>query len=268
MIRSARTLGVAAVFALAALSSGSSAQQPARGFDGFFADKTMRVDYFHSGGVGQEIVALERIVSDGPWPGSRTKLVDDTQPWQVSVRGDRPRTNTVIYSRGFASIYGEWETTAEYKTLHRTFPESLRFPWPKTPVQVVLKKRDAENAFREIWSTVVDPESRSVNPADLPAAGKLWTVFENGPVAKVDLLVISEGYAAEQMDKFHRDVKRLVGAALRGTSRSRAREADFNVRALDLPSAQPGVHRPRARSFRRTPISASSTTSSTPSATC
>jgi len=78
MIRSARTLGVAAVFALAALSSGSSAQQPARGFDGFFADKTMRVDYFHSGGVGQEIVALERIVSDGPWPGSRTKLVDDS----------------------------------------------------------------------------------------------------------------------------------------------------------------------------------------------
>jgi hypothetical protein len=99
MIRSARTLGVAAVFALAALSSGSSAQQPARGFDGFFADKTMRVDYFHSGGVGQEIVALERIVSDGPWPGSRTRLVDDTNLGKYLFEVIDRATNTVIYSR-------------------------------------------------------------------------------------------------------------------------------------------------------------------------
>src|SRR6188474_3843984 len=145
---------VAALVVVTTISSGS-AQQPG-GFDARFTDKTMRVDYFHSGGIGQEIVALERIVSDGPWPGSRTRLVDDTNLGKYVFEVIDRATNTVIYSRGFASIYGEWETTAEYKTLHRTFPESLRFPWPKTPVQVVLKKRDAENAFREIWSTVVD----------------------------------------------------------------------------------------------------------------
>ncbi len=101
MTRVLRTLGITAIIAFAAMSSGS-AQQRARGFDGYFADKTMRVDYFHSGGVGQEIVALERIVSDGPWPGSRTRLVDDTNLgkylFEVIDRG----TNTVIYSRGFA----------------------------------------------------------------------------------------------------------------------------------------------------------------------
>jgi hypothetical protein len=94
-----------------------------------------------------------------------------------------------------------------------------------------------------------------VNPADLPAAGKLWTVFENGPSsAKVDLLVISEGYAADQMDKFHRDVQRLVGRLFEYEP-FKARRVDFNVRALDLPSAKPGVNRARARSFRRTPMS-------------
>ena len=145
----------------------------------------------------------------------------------------------MIYSRGFASIYGEWETTAEYRTLHRTFPESLRFPWPKVPVQVVLKKRDAQNSFRELWSTVIDPESRFVNPADLSPAGTLWTVFENGPAAaKVDLLVISEGYAADQIEKFHRDVRRLVDRLFEYEP-FKSRRADFNVRALDLPSASP-----------------------------
>jgi len=28
-----------------------------------------------------------------------------------------------VYSRGFASVYGEWETTAEAKDMNRTFSE-------------------------------------------------------------------------------------------------------------------------------------------------
>jgi hypothetical protein len=254
MISVTRRIGIAAIVALGLISS-SSAQEPARGFDGSFLDKTMRVDYFHSGGAGQEIVALERIVSDGPWPGSRTRLVDDTNLGKYLFEVIDRATNAVVYSRGFASIYGEWETTAESRALHRTFPESLRFPWPKMPVQVVLKKRDAENSFREIWSTVVDPDSRFVNPADLPPAGRLWTIFENGPAAaKVDLLIISEGYAADQLEKFHRDARRLV-ERLFEYEPFKARRADFNVRALDLPSPRAGVNRARARSFRRTPMS-------------
>ena len=47
------------------------------GFDAYFIDKTMRVDYFHSGGLGSEILSLDQVVSDGAWAGSRTRLVDD-----------------------------------------------------------------------------------------------------------------------------------------------------------------------------------------------
>ena len=32
-------------------------------FERSFVDKTMRVDYFHTGGMGTEIVSLDRIVS-------------------------------------------------------------------------------------------------------------------------------------------------------------------------------------------------------------
>ena len=105
------------------------------------------------------------------------------------------RTNQPIYSRGFASMYGEWEATDEAKTGTRTFHESLRFPWPKSPVQVVLKKRGKDNLFREIWTTRVDPSSPAVNAADVAPAGKVWTVFENGPpTEKVDLVILGEAY--------------------------------------------------------------------------
>jgi IgA Peptidase M64/Peptidase M64 N-terminus len=224
-------------------------------FDELFTDKTMRVDYFHTGGKGEEIVALDRIVSDGPWPGSRTQLVDTTNLGKYLFEVINRSNNQVIYSRGFASIFSEWETTGEAKSRHATFHESLRFPWPKVPVQVVLKKRDSDHAFQQIWSTIVDPSSRFVNPADAKPAGRVTTIFENGPSSqKVDLLLIAEGYTEAEAPKFLGDAKRLV-TKLFATEPFKSRQRDFNVRALHIPSAKSGVHRPRTRDDRRTAVS-------------
>jgi len=226
-------------------------------FAAFFTEKTMRVDYYHTGG-GPEVFSLDQVVSDGPWAGSRTRLLDDTNlgPYFFEVI-DR-KTNQPIYSRGFASIYGEWESTDEPKQgLHRSFHESLRFPWPKAPVQVVVKKRDRANAFREVWSTEIDPSSRFVTPAETRPIGKAWTVFENGPAAtKVDLLILGDGYSEADLPKFHADVKRLTDH-LFATEPFKSRKADFNVRAIDLPTERSGVNRPRTSDYRRTPLGVS-----------
>jgi hypothetical protein len=229
------------------------AQPPSR----FAFERTMRVDYFHTGGpVSGETLALDRVVNDGPWPGSPTRLLDTTGlgPYRFEVRDGT--TEDVLYSRGFASVYGEWETTPEARTTHRTFHESLRFPWPRAPVRIMLQKRGADNEFSTIWSTVIDPGGRFVNPAPPVPAGRVWPIFEHGPPdQKVDLLLISEGYTASELPKFRADATRLV-AALFAQEPFKSRRADFNVRALDLPSPESGVHRPNAGVFRRTPISA------------
>jgi hypothetical protein len=238
-------------FILATVLIAASAQ--AAKFDDAFLDRTMRVEYAHTSTPrGEEIVALSRVVSDGRWAGSRTQLVDRTNLGKYYFEVVDRATNEVLYSRGFASVYGEWETTDEAKDRAGTFSESIRFPWPKKAVQVVLKKRDKQNAFQQIWSTVIDPESRFVNPSEVRPAGKVWTLLENGaPSDKVDLLVIGEGYTESELPKFHKDAQRLV-AKLFATEPFKSRKSDFNVRAIDLPSAQSGVHRPRTSDNRRT----------------
>ncbi len=225
-------------------------------FDELFLDKTMRVDYFHTSTPrGDEIIALNRVLSDGPWPGSRTRLIDSSNLGKYFYEVIDRDTNQVIFSRGFASVYGEWETTPEAKQRPATYHESLRFPWPKEEVQVVLKKRDAQNAFQQVWSTVVDPASRFVNPSDRAPAGKVYTLFENGPASqKVDLLIIGEGYTEAEMPKLRKDAERL-SAKLFATEPFKSRKKDFNVRVLELPASKSGVHRPRTRDDRRTATS-------------
>jgi hypothetical protein len=243
-------------FSLVLVTASTSAAQAAAAFDQAFTDRTMRVDYFHTGKSDRRIVTLDRVVDDGPWAGSRTRLIDTTNLGKYFVEVIDRATNTVLYSRGFATLFGEWETTPESKSEWRTFHDSLRFPWPKAPVQVVLKRRGDNLAFEQIWTTVVDPGSRFVNRAPIAPRGRVWTLFESGPASeKADLLILGEGYTEAQLPRFHEDAKRLVEALFRYEP-FKSRRADFNVRAIDLPSDRPGVHRPQSGADRRTPVSA------------
>jgi hypothetical protein len=233
----------------------SSAGQPATGYHRAFTGETMRLDYFHTAGPrAGETFALDQVVNDGPWAASLTQLVDGSNLGQYLFEV-RDQTGAVLYSRGFGSIFGEWETTAEAKTAHRTFHESLRFPWPRQPVKVTVHKRQKDNRFGPVWTVDVDPASRFVNRAPLRAhAGRVVPIIDNGPpTQKVDLLVISEGYTATEMPKFQADAKRMLDA-LFAEEPFKSRRGDFNVRALELPSAESGVNRPNAGVFKRTPL--------------
>ncbi|PLX18918.1 MAG: hypothetical protein C0597_05730 [Marinilabiliales bacterium] len=45
-------------------------------FDYYFKNKTMRLDYFHTGNSETEHFATDKILSDGEWYGSRKLLID------------------------------------------------------------------------------------------------------------------------------------------------------------------------------------------------
>src|SRR5258705_9682183 len=121
------------------------------------APQTMRVDYFHTGDAKQELFSLDRVVIEPlPWPGDPNKTIDDTNLGKYFFEVRDQATKRVLYSRGFASIYGEWETTDEAQKIMRSFNESLRFPVPAAPVEIVLKKRDSKNNWSDIWTTTVD----------------------------------------------------------------------------------------------------------------
>ncbi len=217
--------------------------------------RTLRLDYFHTASATEERYARDGVVLEGPWPGNPARPIDDTNLGRYLFEVIDRATNRTLYARGFASLCGEWETTDEAKREHRTFHESLRFPEPSGPVQVVVKKRGASGLFREAWSTAVDPAAPSVDRTASPA-GRAWAVLENGPPSeKVDLLLLGDGYTVAEMGKWHTDAKRLADI-LFSVSPFKERKADFNVWAIDTPSQESGVARPSNAVHRRSALRA------------
>jgi hypothetical protein len=220
--------------------------------------KTMRVDYYHSGNASDELFSLDRVVIEPlAWPGNLRKPVDETNLGKYIFEVRDRNTNRIVYSRGYASIYGEWETTGEAKSLNRTFHESLRFPAPQSPVQVIVKKRDSQNAFREVWSVNVDPKDMFVDDAHPAAPGALIEFQKSGdPADKVDFLMLCDGYTAAERAKFERDGRRLLNI-LFSTAPFKEHKSDFNVWGLCAPSAASGISRPSTGIHLQTPVGAS-----------
>lgn len=219
------------------------------------APRTMRLDYYHTGNATQEMFSLDRVVREPlPWPGNPAKPLDELNLGKYLFEVRDRATNRLLYSRGFCSVYGEWETTDEAKNVNRSFQESLRFPAPTAPVQVILKKRDANNLFREAWSAVVDPQDMFVDSAPPPAPEPVIAIEKNGDSAsKVDLLILGDGYTAAEQKKFEADARRMT-ERLFATSPFKERRKDFNIWALCPPAAESGISRPSTGIHRASPL--------------
>ena len=243
------------LFALGIYLFGQAQKSTGVNFTQYFTVETMRVDYFHTGTATEEHFSLDRILNDGPWAGSQTVLLDELNRGLYFFKITDTLTNTLLYSRGFASVFGEWQSTGDPNW--GTFHESVRIPWPKLPVKLTIEKRDAKNNFVAVWSTIIDPKARNVNPSVLKSAYKSFTYIENGKAANhVDIVILGDGYTAAEMEKFHKDVKTLTDE-LFTVEPFKSRKADFNVRAVETPSATSGVNKPNPGVFNRTPLSMS-----------
>jgi len=156
------------------------------------APATARLDHVHTGGRGVEIFALDRVVRGPlPWPGHLARTNDDgntgAYPFEV-----RDASGTVVYARGFASIYGEWVTTAEAADSYRSFHESLRFPEPPAPVEIVVQRRQPDQSFADVWRTNIDPRDPFVDLAPPPRQALIAVEQHGAPADKVDVLLLSE----------------------------------------------------------------------------
>lgn len=214
-------------------------------FEKDFRNETIRVDYFHTGTKGEEKFSLDAVVADGVWPGSRVNLIDTLALGEFQFRVSDLSTGRMLYTRGYSTMFNEWQTTDEAAAgVWRTMSESIRFPYPKRPVQVTIARRDRNMVFHELFSCSIDPNDPVQVRKEKRKGYPSYKLLDSGsPTVKVDIVVLGDGYAEGDMDKYRSDAEHFTGQ-LFATEPFKSRKKDFNVHVVEVTSIDSGVDVP------------------------
>ncbi|RMH61688.1 MAG: peptidase M64 [Calditrichaeota bacterium] len=214
-------------------------------FDTWFTGATLRVDYFHSGTAEKEYFALDAMYKTGTWSGARVERVTPLNLGEYQIRMYDVASGTLLYSRGYSTLFNEWQTTAEAKKSFKTVHESWRVPMPRKTVRLTVARRDKQMRFREIWSTEIDPAlPHLIHDKPHRPAYKVWPLMQNGdPSKKVDIVILGDGYTKEEMEQFRRDA-RHYNTVMFDTEPFKSHRKAFNVWVVEVISPESGISKP------------------------
>ncbi len=133
-------------FAFILLSFFFGAASGQNNYDKYFTDKVLRFDYMLAGNSTKTTVYPVGMKEEPFFGGSRIQLTDPFNYGNLKYEVFDAADNTLIYSRGFCTLYQEWQTTAEAKVMDRSFYEVATMPFPKNKVKFILSMRE-KNGF-------------------------------------------------------------------------------------------------------------------------
>ena len=212
-------------------------------YQDFFTDQTLRFDYNRCGLSDHEVVYFEQMLKEGKWSGPRDKLIDPFAWGEYRIEIRDAASKKLIYSRGYAALYSEWQTTEEAKKVKRCFYETVLIPFPKNRIILELYSRDRTTRLNKVYTQEIDPSSYFIKTGDTPAYPAYMVHDSGDPSKKVDVVFIPDGFTAEEMGSFREAVGDFSSALLACEPFSRFKDR-FNMWLVEAPSEDSGTDIP------------------------
>jgi len=206
-------------------------------YDDYFIDKTMRLDFFHTGDSKEEKISFDKLIEEGKWSGSKKNLLDKFEYGYYMIKVFDKSENKEIYSRGFSTLFQEWQTTEESKKVVRTMQGSVVFPFPKSKIKIHLLRRDKKNLFHSIFEKEIDPTDYFIIKERIKPLESFKVHYSGDPSQKLDIVFLPEGYTKNEMVKFKEDCSRFTGY-LFDYSPFKENFSKINVWGVEAPSAE------------------------------
>lgn len=208
-------------------------------FNQYFYDKALRVDYVHAGNDTSDFYAIDELISEPFYAGSKTNTVSPFDFGNYRAVLTDAATGTVIWQQGYSSLFSEWQTTAEARTVRRAMTENVVFPFPKKPSVLTFYNRSKQMEWSEKFTLPINPTDMFIKH-DRRHVYPHFTVKQSGdPATSLDIVFIPEGYTAAEMDKFKADCERFAGNLL--SCEPYTKYADrINIYGVEAPSMHSG----------------------------
>lgn len=225
-------------------------------FSEWFTDRSMRIDYYHVGDKTSEIITIDKIYQEAQWAGTQTKMIDPDENGKYRIKIYDKNSNILIFSRGFNSYFGEYQTTAKAaQGIKHTYHESAIIPFPKQDIVFTLESRKSGTALSQVYSTEIDPDDVNIIRHSAVKNVKIYNAHSSAhPRAKVDLAIIGEGYTLEDQGKFEKDLQHFTNVFFNHEPYKMYKER-FNIYGLYKPSLEGGCDEPTHSKFKNTSVS-------------
>jgi hypothetical protein len=195
-----------------------------------------------------EMISIDRIYRYGSWAGSMKNLIDNLNNGKYYVKIYDLKSGKLIYSKGFDTYFGEYQTSAEaLNGIMKTYHESALIPFPKNKVKFSIEKRDAKNNLVEIFNSEINPNDQYIIKEIIKKDNK------GDPHLKIDLAVLGDGYTKNETEKFQKDFERLV-KTLFEIEPYKSNNDKFNFYGLLKPSEESGSDEPGANIYKNTAL--------------
>ena len=151
-------------------------------FSELFENKTLRMDYIHAGNENNSHIYLREFREEPFWGGSRVNLIDTFRYGDYLLEMYDSVSGKLIYSRGYNTLFKEWQTTGSAGHQQKSFYESVVMPYPKNAIKIVIRKRNRQLQFESFYETCINPHNLFIHRDPLPSYETRQIIYSGDPV--------------------------------------------------------------------------------------
>ena len=226
----------------------------AQDFDNYFTGQTLRIDYTFSGNASRQDIYVDKLNVSPKWFGKRKRLAELPVEGngQITVRDHR--TGLAIYRNSFSTLFQEWLSYDEAKTIKKSFENVFLVPMPKDTVDITV---DLRNNRRQIMATLthtVAPNDiliRHIGEQNLTPYVTLQQAADTSRC--IHIAYVAEGYQEQEMQTFIDDAN-IAMEALFAHEPFKSLRNRFHIVAVKSPSKDSGTSEPGNGIWKQTAL--------------
>ena len=222
-------------------------------------NQTLRVNYTFSGNNKESRIYLDDLnVIDG-WYGRRVNLKDLYLEGNGQITMTDAATGDTLFRNSFSTLFQEWQNTEEATQVDRSFENVYLLPMPSAKAVVEVKLTDNYNKVVATLRHTVDPEYILIRK--IGKNPPVWKYLHQGgsPEKCIDVVIVPEGYTADEMELFYKDAAIAVNSML-SHEPFKTMQDRFNILAVELASKDGEVSVPKEGLWTETALSSSFST--------
>ena len=217
-------------------------------------EQTLRVNYTFSGNSKESRIYLDDLnVIDG-WAGRRVNMKDLYLEGNGQIMMTDAATGDTLYCNAFSTLFQEWQNTEEATKVDRSFENVFLLPMPVQTAIVEVKLTDNYNKVVATMRHTVDPKDILIRK--IGQNPPRWKYLHQGGSPKdcIDVVIVPEGYSADEMDVFYKDADIAV-KSLFAHNPFKTMQDRFNILAVELASRDSKVSVPLKGLWTETALS-------------